>query len=52
MSDKKEPSAREPERKPAEYQPPKLERWGTLRELTQGGGGLKGEAATKRQTRF
>ncbi|HET9438991.1 MAG TPA: lasso RiPP family leader peptide-containing protein [Longimicrobiales bacterium] len=52
MSDKKEPTAAKPPEKPAAYQQPRLERWGTLRELTAGGGGNKNEPATKRQTRF
>ena len=35
------------------YQPPKLTRWGTLRELTAGGGGTKKEPAPgSRRTRF
>jgi hypothetical protein len=39
--------------KPQTYTPPKLERWGTLRELTQGGGGFKNEpGAGGRKTRF
>lgn len=51
MSDEKEPTAM-PVEKPVAYQQPRLERWGTLRELTAGGGGTKNEPATKRQTRF
>lgn len=35
-----------------EYQKPVLQRWGSLREMTLGGGGTKGEPATKRKTRF
>jgi hypothetical protein len=38
--------------KPAAYEAPKLTRWGTLRELTAGGGGTKAEPTTKRPTRF
>lgn len=40
--------------KPArgEYETPELKRWGTLRELTQGGGGKRREPVTKRATRF
>jgi len=33
------------------YQPPRLTRWGTLKELTRGGGGTKSEPS-KRRTRF
>lgn len=40
------------ENEPAEYQKPELIRWGTLRELTLGGGGNKNEPATKSKTRF
>jgi hypothetical protein len=47
----KPPAAKEPG-KPAQYQRPKLTRWGTLRELTAGGGGKRAEAVTKRNTRF
>lgn len=36
----------------APYQKPRLVRWGTLRELTLGGGGRKNEPSTKRDTRF
>ena len=32
-----------PQVKPAEYRRPELIRWGTLRELTQGGGGTRRE---------
>lgn len=28
---------------PPSYEPPQLTRWGTLRELTQGGGGTRNE---------
>ena len=39
--------------KPQTYAPPKLARWGTLRELTQGGGGFKKEpGGGNRNTRF
>ena len=38
--------------KPAEYRKPQLTRWGTLRELTQGGGGTRKEPVTGRKTRF
>ena len=41
-----------PERKPDQYQRPLLQRWGTLRELTAGGGGFKNEPVTKLDTRF
>ena len=41
-----------PERKPDGYQRPQLRRWGTLRELTAGGGGFKKEPTTKLDTRF
>jgi hypothetical protein len=38
---------------PAEYRPPVLMRWGTLRELTEGGGGFKMEpGGGGRRTRF
>ena len=40
------------ESRPAEYQRPELRRWGSLRELTAGGGGLKNEPVTKNPTRF
>lgn len=39
--------------KPPVYAPPRLERWGTLRELTAGGGGFRNEpGAGNRNTRF
>ena len=38
--------------RPPEYQRPELRRWGSLRELTAGGGGLKNEPVTKLATRF
>jgi hypothetical protein len=41
-----------PEQRPVDYGRPQLKRWGTLRELTAGGGGVKNEPATKRDTRF
>ena len=34
------------------YQKPQLTRWGTLRELTEGGGGERKEPTTGRKTRF
>ena len=41
-----------PERKPDRYQRPQVRRWGSLRELTAGGGGFKNEPVTKLDTRF
>lgn len=38
--------------KPEQYERPRLTRWGTLRELTQGGGGTRKEPVTGRTTRF
>lgn len=38
--------------KPLQYERPHLTRWGTLRELTEGGGGTRKEAVTGRKTRF
>jgi hypothetical protein len=38
--------------KPTEYKRPELRRWGSLRELTAGGGGFRNEPVTKRTTRF
>jgi hypothetical protein len=39
--------------KPLSYAPPHLVRWGTIRELTQGGGGFKNEPGPGNQnTRF
>lgn len=39
--------------KPAEYRPPTVSRWGDLREITEGGGGLKMEpGGGGRRTRF
>jgi hypothetical protein len=38
--------------RPQTYQRPALTRWGTLRELTQGGGGTKKEPQSPRRTRF
>lgn len=40
---KDERAETEPQAKPAEYRRPELIRWGTLRELTQGGGGTRRE---------
>jgi hypothetical protein len=34
------------------YEKPKVNRWGTLRDLTHGGGGTRSEPVTKRKTRF
>jgi hypothetical protein len=45
-------TAAQPPAKPLQYQRPRLTRWGTLRELTAGGGGNKQEPTTKRSTRF
>ena len=39
-------------KKPAEYKKPQLTRWGTLRELTEGGGGKQKEPTSGRKTRF
>lgn len=39
-------------KKPEEYKKPQLTRWGTLRELTEGGGGTRKEPITNRKTRF
>ena len=38
--------------RPVDYGRPQLKRWGTLRELTAGGGGVKNEPSTKLSTRF
>jgi hypothetical protein len=38
--------------KPIEYKRPELRRWGSLRELTAGGGGFRNEPVTKQSTRF
>ena len=38
--------------KPLQYERPQLTRWGTLRELTEGGGGTRKEPVTGRKTRF
>lgn len=43
--------AQQPQKK-LEYARPQLRRWGTLRELTAGGGGFKNEPASRFQTRF
>ncbi|MGQ0562071.1 MAG: lasso RiPP family leader peptide-containing protein [Gemmatimonadota bacterium] len=52
MTDRKpDPTERaQPDRKP--YEKPSVKRWGTLRELTRGGGGTLREPITKRRTRF
>lgn len=43
----------QPDAAPKEpYARPSVNRWGTLRDLTQGGGGTKREPVTKRRTRF
>jgi hypothetical protein len=54
MDAKKSPQDYPPAaKKPATYEPPRLARWGSLRELTQGGGGRKREpGAGGRFTRF
>ena len=52
METKDEIRSPAPERKPGQYQRPQVRRWGTLRELTQGGGGFKKEPVTKLDTRF
>ena len=51
MSNADEKKSGTPDR-PPQYQPPQLTRWGTLRELTEGGGGEKKEPVTGRKTRF
>jgi hypothetical protein len=38
--------------KPQQYERPQLTRWGTLRELTEGGGGTRKEPTSGRKTRF
>jgi len=38
--------------KPPQYEAPQLIRWGTLRDLTEGGGGTKNEPGTGRRTRL
>lgn len=49
----KEQKAEQPDSAQREpYEPPKVVRWGTLRDLTHGGGGRKNEPVTKRKTRF
>ncbi len=40
---KNERAETEPPVKPPEYRRPELIRWGTIRELTQGGGGTRRE---------
>ena len=51
MNEKQDKSV-ESAKRPAEYQKPRLTRWGTLRELTEGGGGKQKEPITGRKTRF
>jgi hypothetical protein len=51
MSEQKDQTASQPA-KPPRYEPPQLIRWGTLRELTEGGGGSRREPVTGRRTRF
>jgi hypothetical protein len=51
MTEPKDDKQKEPS-KPAQYERPRLTRWGTLRELTEGGGGTRKEPATTRKTRF
>lgn len=51
MSERKDES-REKNAARQAYQKPQLKRWGTLRELTRGGGGTRAEPVTKRRTRF
>jgi hypothetical protein len=41
-----------PSAKRQPYEKPKVNRWGTLRDLTHGGGGTRSEPVTKRKTRF
>lgn len=51
MNEKQQkPEAKQPEK--AKYEAPRLTRWGTLRELTLGGGGNKKEPGTGARTRF
>ena len=51
MKDKPSPDV--PKAGPPQYQRPVLSRWGTLRELTQGGGGSRREpGAGGQRTRF
>ena len=42
----------DPGQQKPEYKKPELKRWGTLLELTEGGGGDKNEPTTKLRTRF
>jgi hypothetical protein len=50
--EQKEQSAEQPQ-KQLQYNRPELRRWGTLRELTEGGGGTKSEpGGGKFNTRF
>jgi hypothetical protein len=39
-----------PTRKP--YEPPRLRRWGNLKEITRGGGGRAAEPGLGKKTRF
>jgi hypothetical protein len=50
MKDEKQDQSETNKREP--YEKPAVSRWGTLRDLTQGGGGSKSEPVTKRKTRF
>jgi hypothetical protein len=50
-TDREAPVQRD-EKKPEEYTKPGLKRWGSLRELTQGGGGRKQEPTHQMFTRF
>lgn len=49
--DQEKQPAEQPKERP-EYARPQLRRWGTLRDLTAGGGGLKNEPTTRLATRF
>lgn len=51
MTDNKEKLPKQTQPR-APYRKPELKRWGTLRELTQGGGGSKKEPVSNRRTRF
>ena len=50
MKDEKQDQPDAKKREP--YEKPEVNRWGTLRDLTHGGGGNKAEPVTKRKTRF
>jgi hypothetical protein len=50
MKDEKQDQAGAKTREP--YEKPEVNRWGTLRDLTHGGGGNRSEPVTKRKTRF